>query len=148
MRNMKYTSVTVDMRATQPAHYFELSSSIGPLQAERIQMLHSILSVIQSSTHPSIHPFIDKFNLSLCISIYLPIYLSVCVSVCLSIALQPFVDLGCFFSFLICTQSVGLLGRGTSRRKDATYTQNNTNTEQMHTDIYASSGIRTHDRSV
>jgi hypothetical protein len=37
---------------------------------------------------------------------------------------------------------------GSARRKAATYTQNNTNTEQTHTDIHASSGIRTHDPSV
>jgi hypothetical protein len=34
------------------------------------------------------------------------------------------VDLGRFFSFLIYTQSVGLLGRGSALRKAATYTQN------------------------
>jgi hypothetical protein len=56
--------------------------------------------------------------------------------------------LAAFFSFLIYTQSVGLFGRGISRRKAATYTQNNTNTEWMHTDIHALSGIRTHDPSV
>jgi hypothetical protein len=33
-------------------------------------------------------------------------------------------------------------------RKAATYTQKNTNTEETHTDICASSGIRTHDPSV
>jgi hypothetical protein len=37
---------------------------------------------------------------------------------------------------------------GSECRKDATYLQNNTNTEQTHTDIHASSGIRTHDPSV
>jgi hypothetical protein len=37
------------------------------------------------------------------------------------------VDLGRFLSFLIYTQSAGLLGRGSARRKAATYTQNNTN---------------------
>jgi hypothetical protein len=31
-----------------------------------------------------------------------------------SMAVQPFVDLGRFFSFLTYTQSVGLLGRGIS----------------------------------
>jgi hypothetical protein len=35
-----------------------------------------------------------------------------------------------------------------ARRKDATYTQNSTNTNQTHTDIHASNGIRTHDPSV
>jgi hypothetical protein len=44
-------------------------------------------------------------------------------------ALQPFLDLGRFFSFLFYSQLVGLLGRGSARRKAATFTQNNTNTE-------------------
>jgi hypothetical protein len=34
-----------------------------------------------------------------------------------------FVELGRLFSFLIHTQSVGLLGQGSARRKAATYTQ-------------------------
>jgi hypothetical protein len=42
---------------------------------------------------------------------------------------KPLLDLDRFFSFLICTQSVELLGRGSARRKAATYTQNNTNIE-------------------
>jgi hypothetical protein len=54
--------------------------------------------------------------------IYLSIYLSIYGSTAL-------VDLGCFFSFLIFTQSVVLLGRGSAGRKAATYAQNNTNTE-------------------
>jgi hypothetical protein len=54
------------------------------------------------------------------------------------------VDLGRFFSFLIYTQFVGLLLRGSARRKAATYTQN----KRTHTDIHALSGIRTHDPSV
>jgi hypothetical protein len=37
------------------------------------------------------------------------------------------VDVGCFFSFLIYTQSIGLLGRGSAHRKAATYIQDNTN---------------------
>jgi hypothetical protein len=36
---------------------------------------------------------------------------------------------------------------GWARRKAATYTQNNTNTEWTHIDIHASSGIRTHEPS-
>jgi hypothetical protein len=51
-----------------------------------------------------------------------PIYLSIHDSTVL-------VDLGRFFSFLSHKQSVRLLGRGSVRRKAATYTQNNTNTE-------------------
>jgi hypothetical protein len=46
------------------------------------------------------------------------------------------------------TQSIGLLGRGSARRKASTYTQNNTNREWTHTDIHAFSGIRTQDHSV
>jgi hypothetical protein len=53
-----------------------------------------------------------------CLSIYLSIYLSIVI-----------VDLAHFFSFFIYTQSVGLLGRRSARRKAATYTQDNTNTE-------------------
>jgi hypothetical protein len=51
----------------------------------------------------------------------LSIYLSIYLSVCLSPSIHPyiygsiaFVDLGRFFSLLIRTQSVGLLGRGIS----------------------------------
>jgi hypothetical protein len=40
------------------------------------------------------------------------------------------------------------LDGGSARRKAATYTQDGTNTEQTHTDIHASSGVRTHDPSV
>jgi hypothetical protein len=55
---------------------------------------------------------------------------SICLSVCLSVCgSTAFVDLGLFFSFLIYTQSVEPLWRGLARRKAATYTQNNTNTE-------------------
>jgi hypothetical protein len=50
------------------------------------------------------------FSLSIYLYIYLWIY-------------KPS-DLGQFFSFLIYTQSVGILGRGSARRKAATYTQN------------------------
>jgi hypothetical protein len=51
---------------------------------------------------------------------------------------SPLLDLGRFFSFVISTQSVGLVGRGSARRKAATYTQNK----------LALSGIRTHGPSV
>jgi hypothetical protein len=59
---------------------------------------------------------------------------SVCLSVCLSIYLSLYspLDLGRFFSFLIYTQSVELLGRGSARRKAAIYTQNNANTINAH----------------
>jgi hypothetical protein len=49
---------------------------------------------------------------------YLSIYLSICLSIHLSVCLwlySPLLDLGRFFSFLIYTQSVGLLGRGISQ---------------------------------
>jgi cytidine deaminase len=49
-------------------------------------------------------------------------------------------------SSIQCQQ--GFLGGGSARRKAATYTQNNTNTEYMHTDIHVSSGIQTHNLSV
>jgi hypothetical protein len=62
----------------------------------------------------------------------------------LSVALQPLLNPVRFFSFLIYTQSVGLLGRGSAQRKAATYT----NTEYTQTDIHAWTGIRTHDLSV
>jgi hypothetical protein len=49
--------------------------------------------------------------------------------------LQPFGPWSLF-------QSVGILDRGSARRKDTTYTQN-INTEYTHIDIHAGSGIRT-----
>jgi hypothetical protein len=63
-------------------------------------------------------------------------------------ALQPF-GLWPLFQFLnpIRSKYDSLYG-GSVSLKVATYTQSNTNTEYMHTDINASSGIRTHDRSV
>jgi hypothetical protein len=49
---------------------------------------------------------------------------------CLSIyGWTALVDLGRVFSFLICTQPVGLLGRGISPSQGHAYTQNNTKTE-------------------
>jgi hypothetical protein len=98
---------------------------------------------------------LSSIYLSVCLlSIYLSIYLSVCLSVCLSIhpclwlyslLLGPWP----FFSFLIFLHRRwdSLDGRS-SRRKAATYTQDNTNTEYTHTDIHALSGIRTDDPSV
>jgi hypothetical protein len=62
----------------------------------------------------------------------------------LSMALQSLWTFAAFsISQSVRTQTVGLLERGSARRKAATYTQNNTNT-----DIRASTGIRTHDPSV
>jgi hypothetical protein len=57
------------------------------------------------------------------------------------------VDLARFFSFLIYTQSVGLLGRRISPSQGR-YLHRTTQTELTYTDIHASSGIRTHDPSV
>jgi hypothetical protein len=54
-----------------------------------------------------------------------------------------FVDLGRFFSFLIYTQSVELLGNGISPSQGLYL-----HTEYTHTLIHASSGIRTRDPSV
>jgi hypothetical protein len=46
-------------------------------------------------------------------------------------SIQPFVGPWPLLQFrnVLLTQTVGLLGRGSARRKDATYTQDNTNTE-------------------
>jgi hypothetical protein len=52
----------------------------------------------------------------------MPVYLSLYDSTAL-------MDIGHFFSFLIHTKSVELLGRGSARRKTTTYTENNTNRE-------------------
>jgi hypothetical protein len=60
------------------------------------------------------------------LSIYLPMYLCIYLSIYGSTAV---VDLGRFFSFLIHIQFVGHLGRRICRRKDAVYTEHNTNTE-------------------
>jgi hypothetical protein len=64
-------------------------------------------------------------------------------------ALQPFFGPWLLFQFLgpIHSQYDSLDGVS-ARRKASIYTQNNTNTEQTHTDIHALSGIRTHDPSV
>jgi hypothetical protein len=56
---------------------------------------------------------------------------------------SPLLGRGRFFSFLIYTQLVGLLGRGTSWSQSL-YLY----TEQMHANIHASNGIRTHDPRV
>jgi hypothetical protein len=75
---------------------------------------------------------------------------SASVSIYLSMVSQPFIRPWLlFFQFLdLFTQSVGLLCQGNSSSQVPTYTQDSKNTEQIHTDIHASSGIRTHDPSV
>jgi hypothetical protein len=84
------------------------------------------------------------------------VILSVCLSVCLSV-LSIYLSIRdstalCWTSAAFSvswsfSQSVGLLVRGSARRKASTYTQDSTNTEQTYTDIHAPCGIRTHDPS-
>jgi hypothetical protein len=93
--------------------------SIHPSIYLPIYLSSIYLSIIYPSIHPSIHL---STYLSICLSIYLSIYLSIIYpsihpSIYLSIYLRlysPLFYLGCFFSFLIFTQSIGLLGRGIS----------------------------------
>jgi hypothetical protein len=87
--------------------------------------------------------------LSIYLSIYLFIYLCIYISTYVSMALEPFCWPWPIFSFFIYTQSVGLYIRGISPPHGRyLHTQDSINTEQTHTDIHASSGIRTHDPSV
>jgi hypothetical protein len=58
------------------------------------------------------------------------------------------VDFGCFFSFLIYTQSVGLLGRGISPSQGRYLHTGQHKPEYTHRYIHFSSGIRTHYPSV
>jgi hypothetical protein len=63
--------------------------------------------------------------------------------------LQTFVGYWPLFRFLNPIHSrYDSLDGGSARHKAATYTQNNTNTEETHTDINALSGIQTQDTSV
>jgi hypothetical protein len=57
-------------------------------------------------------------------------------------AIQSFVGPWPVFSFL------DALNGGSALQKAVSYTKNNTNTENPHTNINASSGIRNHDRSI
>jgi hypothetical protein len=59
------------------------------------------------------------------------------------IGLSPLIQLRNHFS-----QTVGILHEWSASRKAATYTPENTTTEQTHTDIHALSGIEPHDPSV
>jgi hypothetical protein len=80
----------------------------------------SIYRSIYLSIHPSIHPSNHRF-------ISLSIYLSVCLSKPTYLPIYgstAFVHLGRFFSFIILTQSVGLLDGGSGRLKASAYTQN------------------------
>jgi hypothetical protein len=64
-------------------------------------------------------------------------------------ALQPFVGPWPLFQFLDLLHSrKDSLSGGSARRKTATCTQDSTDIEYTHTDIHASSGIRTHNPSV
>jgi hypothetical protein len=129
--------------------YLFLCLSIYPsiyLSVCRFPYLSIYLSIYFLFVYPSIY-------LSICLSTYLSLCLSICLSTYLSIYIYIYISVYLWlyspcrswplFSFLICTQSVGLLGRGISPSKASTYTQNNTNT-----DIHVLSGIQTHDRSV
>jgi hypothetical protein len=59
------------------------------------------------------------------------------------------VDLDRFFSFLIYTQSVGLLGRGISQSQGRyLHEEQHKHRRNAHTDTHVSSGLRTHDPSV
>jgi hypothetical protein len=89
-----------------------------------------VFYMISTFWHVSVRStnYVDRF-VSYCeadLSIYLSIYLSI-LSIQSIYGSTALVGLGRFFSFLIYTQSVGLLGRGPVRRKAAIYTQNNTN---------------------
>jgi hypothetical protein len=79
------------------------------------------INYTRCNIHRSIYLSVNlSICLSLCPSIYLSVYLSICLSVSLiyliyistylPMALRPL----CFFTFLIYTQSVGILGRGIS----------------------------------
>jgi hypothetical protein len=61
---------------------------------------------------------------------------------------SPFLDLGRFVSVLIYTQSVGLVGRGISPSQGRYLHAEQHKQNKTHTDIHASSGIRTHDPSL
>jgi hypothetical protein len=70
------------------------------------------------------------------------------LSIYLSTDLQSLSALVAFFSFLIHTQSVGLLGRGMSPSQGR-YLYRATQTQNInHTDVHVSSGIWTHDPSL
>jgi hypothetical protein len=58
----------------------------------------------------------------------------------------PLLDLGRFFSFLIYTQSVGLLGQGISPPQSRCL-HTGQHKHRINADIHALSGIRTHDPS-
>jgi hypothetical protein len=97
--------------------------------------------------------------LSISLSIYLSIYLSTSLSIYLSTSLSIYLsihgstvhllDIGRFSASWSFIQPVGLLGRGINPSQGRYVdTQDSTNKEQIHTDIHASTGIRTHDPSV
>jgi hypothetical protein len=71
-----------------------------------------------------------------CLQRYLPAY-----------GCTALVDIGRFFSFLIYTQSVGLLGRGISRSQGF-YLHTEQHNHRINAHRHLSSGIRSHDPSV
>jgi hypothetical protein len=95
--------------------------SIHPSVYISIYLYLSIYLFIYLSIHLSIHP-------SICLSIHLSIYLFIYLSVCLCLY-SPLLDLGRFTISWSRTQTVGLLGRGSTRRKAATCTQRKTQTQ-------------------
>jgi hypothetical protein len=122
--------------------------------SEGIQIPHSVTKQMTTpsglpatnSVRPSIHPSIYLPN---CPPTYPSIHPSIYLSIYLSMALRPFVRPWSPFQFLYPIHSRhDSSDGGSARRKAATYMQNNTNTEQTHTDIHALSGTRNHDPSV
>jgi hypothetical protein len=85
-------------RISQLVRYFLILQEVEPILSKFVHSRFVDSNEIYLSTYVSIY---------LRVSIYLSIYLSIYGSTAL-------VDLGLFFSFLIHTQSVGLLGRGIS----------------------------------
>jgi hypothetical protein len=76
------------------------------------------------------------------------LYPSAKITIYLSMTLQTLWTLAAFSVSWSIHRRWDSLDGGSARSKAATYTQNNTNTEQTHTDIHAASGIGTHDPRV
>jgi hypothetical protein len=73
----------------------------------------------------------------------------ICKASVFIVALQPFAGPWPLLKFLDPIHSRWEpLDGGSARRKAATYTQDNTNTEYAYTDILATNGIGTHDPSL
>jgi hypothetical protein len=65
------------------------------------------------------------------ISVYLSIYLSICLSMVLQSCAGPWP----IFSFIMDTQSVGLLARGSARHKSTTYTAQHKHNKRIETSM-------------